>query len=94
MEAVGPLVDNAKQAELEPMHTQPAARKLCVRHQRMADEAAACLSGNVLHWFESLDDETQESWKLLRRALLARWGQANQPGTPVAAAAGGPYVLT
>ncbi|KAG9039870.1 hypothetical protein FS837_000896 [Tulasnella sp. UAMH 9824] len=43
-------------------------------HQRndewMADYASIRLEGEALKWFESLDDETQISWKLLRRAII------------------------
>lgn len=31
------------------------------------------IGGAALRWFETLDDETQSSWKLLKRALLAQY---------------------
>lgn len=39
----------------------------------IADYAATCFEGPAVRWFETLDDEVQEDWKLLRRALLQRW---------------------
>lgn len=36
-----------------------------------ANYAATCIAGDALRWFEGLDSETQTSWRLLRRALLA-----------------------
>lgn len=39
----------------------------------MADLAAPCMTGRALRWYEALDDETRDSWALLRRALLSRW---------------------
>lgn len=46
----------------------------------MAQTAASHIGGAVLLWFEDLSEEVQDSWKLLRRALLMRWpveGQAS-----------------
>ncbi|KAG9026202.1 hypothetical protein FS837_004692 [Tulasnella sp. UAMH 9824] len=45
----------------------------------IADYAAACFNGDALHWYSELDDETQESWKKLRTALLKRYPAAS-PG--------------
>lgn len=42
----------------------------------MAQTAAASLDGSALDWYEELDEEVQESWKLLRRAILTRWPTA------------------
>ncbi|KAG8942787.1 hypothetical protein FRC04_003482 [Tulasnella sp. 424] len=39
----------------------------------MADYASIRFEGEALKWFESLDDETQASWKLLRRAVLSHY---------------------
>ena len=39
----------------------------------IAQWAAAHLDGPALFWYEELSEETQESWKLLRRELLIRW---------------------
>ncbi|KIO23821.1 hypothetical protein M407DRAFT_26750 [Tulasnella calospora MUT 4182] len=41
--------------------------------QWMADYVCVCFDGEALKWFESLEDETQSDWKLLRRAILARY---------------------
>lgn len=38
-----------------------------------AEFAASCLEDAALVWFESQSAEIQESWRLLRRALLERW---------------------
>lgn len=40
------------------------------------------LEGPALLWFETLDDDTQRSWKLLKRALLAHYppGSSNLYG--------------
>lgn len=47
----------------------------------LAQTAAAYLDGPALRWFEDLDEDTQDSWKLLRRAILARW-PPDQPISP------------
>jgi len=39
----------------------------------MADFAATCFVGDALRWYDSLDDEVQENWKLLQRALLTKY---------------------
>lgn len=49
----------------------------------VAHYAAACLDGPAIHWFEKLDDAVQESWKHLRRALLARWAPDPSPSAPI-----------
>ena len=41
--------------------------------------AASCLDGPALHWFEDLDDATQDNWKLLRKAILSRWRSGSAP---------------
>ncbi|KAG9041507.1 hypothetical protein FS837_012184, partial [Tulasnella sp. UAMH 9824] len=50
----------------------------------MAAFASICFSGNALRWFESLDDETQSDWKLLRAAILAKYpaGSAGSSASP------------
>lgn len=50
----------------------------------MASYASIRLEGEALKWFESLDDETQTNWKLLRRAILSRYAEpVNElPATP------------
>ncbi|KAG8916919.1 hypothetical protein FRC01_002781 [Tulasnella sp. 417] len=51
----------------------------------MAAFASICFAGNALRWFESLDDETQSDWKLLRSAILAKYpaGSVNSPPSPL-----------
>ncbi|KAG8899728.1 hypothetical protein FRC00_001024, partial [Tulasnella sp. 408] len=39
----------------------------------MAYFASTCFTGAALRWFESLDDDTQYNWKLLSKALLAKY---------------------
>lgn len=41
--------------------------------QWIADLVGASMAGDALIWWSSLDDETQESWKLLRKAMLSRY---------------------
>ncbi|KAG8987883.1 hypothetical protein FRB90_003077 [Tulasnella sp. 427] len=45
----------------------------------MARFASTCISGKALRWYESLDDDVQESWKLLRKAILARYPPTEFP---------------
>lgn len=35
--------------------------------------SAACLSGPALRWYDELEEETQRSWKSLRKALSERY---------------------
>ena len=45
----------------------------------MAQYAGMCFDGSALRWYESLDEEVQDSWKLLRAAILKQWpASANQ----------------
>ncbi|KAG8960448.1 hypothetical protein FRC05_006844, partial [Tulasnella sp. 425] len=48
----------------------------------MAAFASICFAGNALRWFESLDDETQSDWKLLRSAILAKYPAGSVDGGP------------
>lgn len=43
--------------------------------QWIADYASIRFDGEALKWFESLDDDTQTDWKLLRRAILTRYSE-------------------
>ncbi|KAG8946545.1 hypothetical protein FRC04_011603 [Tulasnella sp. 424] len=43
----------------------------------MARFASTCMSGKALRWYESLDDDVQESWKRLRKAILVRYPPAD-----------------
>ncbi|KAG8944821.1 hypothetical protein FRC00_010408 [Tulasnella sp. 408] len=36
------------------------------------------MSGKALRWYESLDDDVQDSWKRLRKAILARYPPADE----------------
>ena len=47
----------------------------------IAHTAASYFDGAALDWYESLEEETQESWKLLRRALLARYPTNQTPSS-------------
>lgn len=49
----------------------------------VADMVALCFSGPALKWFESLDDDSQRDWKLLRQAIVRKYGD---PSYEVAAA--------
>ncbi|KAG8917435.1 hypothetical protein FRC00_013623, partial [Tulasnella sp. 408] len=42
----------------------------------IADYIATCFNGNALQWYSELDEETQESWRRLRTALLRRYPPA------------------
>lgn len=46
-----------------------------------ANFAATRIAGPAPRWYESLDDEVQESWKLLRRALLAQYPPLDDPSS-------------
>lgn len=37
------------------------------------EEVASALAGDALRWYIELDDETQNDWKLLRRAILQQY---------------------
>lgn len=56
-----------------------AVRKHALAEGREKDDswiahyAAASMDGLALRWYEELEEEDQESWKLLRRAMLRRW---------------------
>lgn len=39
----------------------------------MAEYAETRMGGAALLWFEDLDEETQGSWKLLKRALISKY---------------------
>ncbi|KIO33715.1 hypothetical protein M407DRAFT_17331 [Tulasnella calospora MUT 4182] len=42
------------------------------------EEVAAGFSGDALRWYIELDDETQNDWKLLRRAILQKYPPPSQ----------------
>ncbi|KAG8892242.1 hypothetical protein FRB99_002855, partial [Tulasnella sp. 403] len=35
--------------------------------------AATCLVGDALRWYLGLDEEVQEDWRLLQKALIAKY---------------------
>ena len=49
--------------------------------QWIAFYAAAHMDGPALDWLENQSEEMQESWRLLRRALLLRWPLYTQTGS-------------
>ncbi|KIO16600.1 hypothetical protein M407DRAFT_33745 [Tulasnella calospora MUT 4182] len=68
-------------------------------HQRndewMADYASIRFEGEALKWFESLNDETQISWKLLRRSILSHYEEpAYEESLPTNSAKGQGSVFT
>lgn len=44
-----------------------------------AQYASTCIAGEALRWYESLDQETQGDWGLLRKALLERYPPQKSP---------------
>ncbi|KAG8891518.1 hypothetical protein FRC01_014653, partial [Tulasnella sp. 417] len=44
-----------------------------------AQYASTCIAGEALRWYESLDEETQADWGLLRKALLERYPPQKSP---------------
>ncbi|KAG8976343.1 hypothetical protein FRB90_009234 [Tulasnella sp. 427] len=44
-----------------------------------AQYASTCIAGEALRWYESLDEETQNDWRLLRKALLERYPPTSSP---------------
>lgn len=48
----------------------------------IAQFAGACMAGEALRWYVDLDDEVQESWKRLRRALLAQYATPPSARSP------------
>ncbi|KAG8900196.1 hypothetical protein FRC00_013999, partial [Tulasnella sp. 408] len=51
----------------------------------IADYASIRFDGDALKWFETLEDETQADWRLLRRAILSHY---SEPGYAEAVHAG------
>ncbi|KIO19456.1 hypothetical protein M407DRAFT_30883 [Tulasnella calospora MUT 4182] len=64
-------------AECEAFITAVARQALSVGKQRgdqwVADFAASRSTHNALRWWNSLNDETEGSWRLLRKAMLSRY---------------------
>ncbi|KIO17310.1 hypothetical protein M407DRAFT_33030 [Tulasnella calospora MUT 4182] len=63
--------------ECETFISAVARQALAIGRQRddqwVADFAASCFTQNALRWWNSLDEETQGSWRLLRNAMLSRY---------------------
>lgn len=45
----------------------------CNDDKWLATFAATRLDGEAARWFETLDEDTRRIWRLLRKAILARW---------------------
>ncbi|KAG8967566.1 hypothetical protein FRC05_001999 [Tulasnella sp. 425] len=63
--------------ECEKFINAVSRQALAVGKQRddrwTADFAASCFTHGALRWWDGLDEQTQCSWKLLRKAMLARY---------------------
>lgn len=72
-----PVFRGEDATECEAFLNAVARQALSLGKQRddqwVADFAASCFTHNALRWLNSLDDETQRSWKLLRNAMLSRY---------------------
>lgn len=56
-------------------------------NQWIAYFASSCFVGDALYWYEGLDESIQEDWKLLRPAILERFGRKSQhPASPPSSA--------
>ena len=62
--------------------------------RRVAQTAASFLFGEALEWYEDQSEEMQESWKLLRRAILLRWPIKSRSSTSSGINAPAPPVAT
>ncbi|KIO29357.1 hypothetical protein M407DRAFT_21583 [Tulasnella calospora MUT 4182] len=45
----------------------------------IAHFVSVCFEKKALRWYESLDDETQNNWKLLKRAILEEYKETSLP---------------
>jgi len=50
--------------------------------QWVADFASARFTGDALRWFATLDDDAQDNWKQLRKALLLRYPKVDSGDAP------------
>lgn len=48
----------------------------------ICDFASTCFTGRALRWYEELDEEIQQDWKLLRQALLRQYPPADDSSFP------------
>ncbi|KAG9009194.1 hypothetical protein FRB93_005690 [Tulasnella sp. JGI-2019a] len=69
-----------------------AIHKVAFASGRLEDDAwkaqygYGCLQGAALHWYESLEPETKDSWSKLRQAMIERFPPMELvPGAPAAA---------
>ena len=74
----------ASDAFLRFMRRRVLAQGIHKDDELVAETAASCLGGPALDWYEDQPDEVQESWKLLRRAILIRW-PSSSTGVPMPA---------
>ncbi|KAG8954855.1 hypothetical protein FRC04_010338 [Tulasnella sp. 424] len=45
------------------------------------DLVSTCMTGEALRWYVELDEETQNDWKLLRKAILRQYPPLSKPST-------------
>ncbi|KAG8980543.1 hypothetical protein FRB90_007652, partial [Tulasnella sp. 427] len=58
-------------------------------NQWIADYASIRFDGEALKWFESLEDDVQSDWQLLRRAIISRYSEPTyEESTPNQPASG------
>jgi len=62
------------------------AKELSEDDGLVARYASVCIAGDALRFYETLDEDVQRNWKLLRQALLARY-PAQDPTLPAPAPA-------
>lgn len=48
----------------------------------IADLVSTCMIGEALRWYVELDEDTQNDWKLLRKAILRQYPSRIQPSVP------------
>ncbi|KAG8951070.1 hypothetical protein FRC00_007448, partial [Tulasnella sp. 408] len=53
----------------------------------IADFVSLCFEKKALRWYESLDEETQKDWKLLKRAILEEYKEVPLPPSVIPAPA-------
>ncbi|KAG9042592.1 hypothetical protein FS837_010661 [Tulasnella sp. UAMH 9824] len=48
----------------------------------IVDLVSTCVKGEALRWYVELDEDTQNDWKLLRKAILRQWPSRAEPSAP------------
>ncbi|KAG9038024.1 hypothetical protein FS837_001325 [Tulasnella sp. UAMH 9824] len=48
----------------------------------ITDLVSTCMAGEALRWYVELDEDTQNDWKLLRKAILRQYPSPTQPSAP------------